>query len=118
MQSTSRNKLTHPVIATDEVIDLIAGRGATIEAACGKEFVVLMSHTSLAQAVSRAEQFRSALAVELIEPLTKPVTSSFSVAELSREDNGESFLSRVDATLYRAKQGRRNRVVAVGSSPT
>jgi diguanylate cyclase (GGDEF)-like protein len=46
----------------------------------GEEFVVLMPHTSLALAVLKAEQLRSALAAEVIEPLLKPVTSSFGVA--------------------------------------
>ena len=78
----------------------------------GEEFIVLMPHTSLAQAMSKAEQFRAALAAQVIEPLTEPVTSSFGVAELSREEEGQSLLSRVDAALYQAKESGRNRVIA------
>lgn len=76
----------------------------------GEEFVVLMPHTGLAQAASKAEQLRNAVAAECIEPLPRPVTSSFGVAELSRGEDGDSFLARADAALYRAKEGGRNRV--------
>jgi diguanylate cyclase (GGDEF)-like protein len=81
----------------------------------GEEFVVLMPHTSLAQAVLRAEQLRSSLAAELIAPLTKPVTASFGVAMLAHGEEQESLLSRIDAALYRAKDGGRNKVVAAAS---
>jgi diguanylate cyclase (GGDEF)-like protein len=81
----------------------------------GEEFIVLMPHTSLAQAAAKAEILRGALAAELIEPLARPVTASFGVAELSGEEDGESFLGRVDKALYRAKEGGRNQVVAANS---
>jgi diguanylate cyclase (GGDEF)-like protein len=81
----------------------------------GEEFIVLMPHTSLAQAAAKAENLRGALAAELIEPLARPVTASFGVAELSGEEDGESFLGRVDKALYRAKEGGRNQVVAANS---
>jgi len=84
----------------------------------GEEFVVLMPHTRLPQAATRAEKLRSALAAEIIDPLVKPVTSSFGVAELSRDESGESFLARVDAALYQAKKCGRNRVVAAESAQT
>jgi PleD family two-component response regulator len=44
--------------------------------------------------------------------MTRPVTSSFGVAELGSGETGESLLERVDAALYRAKDGGRNRVIA------
>jgi len=65
---------------------------------------VLMPQTVIAQALAKAEQFRSALAAELIEPLLKPVTSSFGVAELASGEDAESFLGRIDTALYRAKE--------------
>ncbi|MBP8296763.1 MAG: GGDEF domain-containing protein [Burkholderiales bacterium] len=80
----------------------------------GEEFIVLMPHTGIAQAAAKAEQFRGALAAEVIAPMTAPVTSSFGVAELECDEDGESLLRRADAALYRAKQGGRNRVVAAG----
>jgi len=82
----------------------------------GEEFFVLMPHTSLAQAALKAEQLRAALAAQIIEPLTEPVTSSFGVAELSPEEEGQSLLGRVDAALYQAKETGRNRVVAASAA--
>ena len=79
----------------------------------GEEFFVLMPGTSLAQASARAEQLRGVLEREVTEPMTRPVTSSFGVAELAPEETGEALLKRVDAALYRAKDSGRNRVVAV-----
>ena len=58
---------------------------------------------------------RTALAAVLTAPMTKPVTSSFGVAELSREEDGECFLGRADTALYQAKKNGRNRVVAADS---
>lgn len=78
----------------------------------GEEFIVLMPQTVIAQALAKAEQFRSALAAELIEPLLKPVTSSFGVAELASGEDAESFLGRIDTALYRAKEAGRNKVIA------
>ncbi|MEO8751161.1 MAG: GGDEF domain-containing protein [Casimicrobiaceae bacterium] len=77
----------------------------------GEEFIVLMPHTGLAQAAFKAEQLRTLLAREVVEPLTHAVTSSFGVAELTNDDDEASFLRRVDAALYRAKESGRNRVV-------
>lgn len=78
----------------------------------GEEFVVLMPHASLTQAMTRAEQLRVALSAETIAPLPAPITASFGVAELTAEEAGESLLRRVDAALYQAKAGGRNQVVA------
>ncbi len=77
----------------------------------GEEFVLLLPQTNLAHAASMAERIRKALATEVVDPLAAPVTSSFGVAQLSAHDDGESLLGRVDAALYRAKEGGRNRVV-------
>jgi len=60
----------------------------------------------------KAEQLRSALATETMGPMTRPVTSSFGVAELAPDEDGASLLKRIDTALYQAKEGGRNRVVA------
>ena len=80
-----------------------------------EEFIVLMPQTILAQALLKAEQFRSALETRLMEPMTRPVTCSSGVAELAPEEDGQSLLSRVDGASYQAKERGRNRVVAAGS---
>ena len=77
----------------------------------GEEFVVLMPSANLADAMSRAEQIRTALAAEVIAPLPTPVTASFGVVELSGDEDGPALLHRVDVALYQAKDGGRNRVV-------
>ncbi|MGK2953582.1 MAG: GGDEF domain-containing protein [Thiobacillus sp.] len=78
----------------------------------GEEFLVLMPHTTLAQAAAKAEQIRSKLAAVPIDPLPRVITSSFGAAELAPMETGESLLKRVDAALYQAKETGRNRVVA------
>lgn len=82
----------------------------------GEEFLVLMPLASLAQAVTKADQLRRALSAELIDPLPAPVTASFGAAELLPGEDAQSFLKRVDAALYEAKRGGRDRVVAAGAT--
>lgn len=83
----------------------------------GEEFVVLMPHTTLAQAASKAGQLRSMLAGQIMEPLENAVTASFGVAELADEEDQEAFLGRIDTALYQAKADGRNRVVVAASMP-
>ena len=78
----------------------------------GEEFLLLMPQANLAQAASKAEQIRVALAAEIMAPPVVVVTSSFGVAELLHDEDGPSLLHRVDIALYRAKTGGRNQVVA------
>ncbi|MBY0242469.1 MAG: GGDEF domain-containing protein [Burkholderiaceae bacterium] len=78
----------------------------------GEEFMILLPDMSLAQAVSKAEKIRLALAAKIIAPMDKIVTSSFGVAELAHDEGGAALLSRVDAALYQAKDQGRNQVVA------
>lgn len=78
----------------------------------GEEFVVLMPHTDLPQAVQVAERVRCALAAQPIEPLPEAVTVSFGVATWAEGENGEALLQRADAAMYQAKQAGRNRVTA------
>ena len=78
----------------------------------GEEFMVLMPHTSLEQALVVAERIRVALAVMSIEPLPAAVTASWGVAEFAQGEEADALLRRVDKALYDAKQSGRNRVVA------
>ncbi len=78
----------------------------------GEEFVVLMPHTGLEQALAVAGRIRLMLADSLIDPLPNPVTASFGVAELATGEQGDALLRRADKALYEAKQSGRNRVVA------
>lgn len=78
----------------------------------GEEFVVLLPHTGMAQAVAIAERTREALALLQIEPVPHPVTGSFGVAVLAPGERAEGLIRRRDASLYAAKDAGRNRVVA------
>lgn len=78
----------------------------------GEEFLVLMPHTNLEQALVVAERIRTTLAAMLIEPLPNAITASYGVAELAAGEPGDTLLRRVDKALYEAKESGRNRVVA------
>jgi diguanylate cyclase (GGDEF)-like protein len=70
----------------------------------GEEFVVIMPHTSLADACGFAEQIR-----QLVEA-TQGLTVSGGLATAAAGDNAQSLLSRADAALYSAKAAGRNRI--------
>jgi diguanylate cyclase (GGDEF)-like protein len=70
----------------------------------GEEFVVLMPQTELTGACVFAERVR-----QLIQRKLK-VTVSGGVAIVSQAETSQALLERVDAALYQAKTGGRNRV--------
>ena len=76
----------------------------------GEEFVVLAPHTAKKEAIALAEKLR-----KLIEEHKKivPVTASFGVSEFEVCEDKESFFTRADEALYKAKSDGRNRVVAL-----
>lgn len=75
----------------------------------GEEFVVLTPDTRLAQAALLAEHLRELIREQLVAD-GAPVTASFGCAELASGETSESWLSRADAALYRAKNAGRDRV--------
>jgi len=78
----------------------------------GEEFVVLMPHTMLDDAILVADRFRESLAATIIAPLPQAVTVSVGVAELASREQGDALLRRADRALYRAKRMGRNVVIA------
>lgn len=82
----------------------------------GEEFAILMPEVTLAQAMSRVEACRAAIADSVFETGTGAqirVTMSFGVAERIGPDQGsEELLHRADLAVYRAKLEGRNRVCA------
>jgi diguanylate cyclase (GGDEF)-like protein len=77
----------------------------------GEEFIVLMPHTELDQAVMVADRFRASLSVTRIDPLPHPITVSVGVAEWARGEEGSQLLRRADQALYQAKKLGRNKVI-------
>ncbi|HEY0330775.1 MAG TPA: GGDEF domain-containing protein [Rhodopseudomonas sp.] len=78
----------------------------------GEEFVVLLPHTALQEALRSAERIRAALQAWPMPSLPGPVTASFGVATLAAAESRDAFMRRVDTALYAAKHSGRNCVVA------
>jgi len=80
----------------------------------GEEFMLLLPHTDLANALVVAEKLRQAIADQPV-PLDKAgntlaITISLGVASLNPDEAAEHLIERADQALYRAKHGGRNRV--------
>jgi len=92
--------------------------GAVLQGACrnedfvarfgGEEFVMLLSHCSLSDAMLKAEVVRKSVAESQPEGLL--VTVSTGVAELAADDDLESLFGKADTAVYKAKDRGRNRV--------
>ncbi|HEX3535828.1 MAG TPA: PleD family two-component system response regulator [Stellaceae bacterium] len=96
-------------------VDLVARFG-------GEEFVVVMPETNLAGAEVVAERLRLAIARAPFRLPSSgeqvPITISIGVAAAeSAEDGVDAMLKRADEALYTAKNGGRDRVVALSATP-
>jgi len=78
----------------------------------GDEFLVALRNCDLFNAERLAETIRQTVenAVFSFSGRTIPVTVSVGVTVLGAGDTVETFIARVDAALYRAKQAGRNRI--------
>jgi len=81
----------------------------------GEEFVILLPNTDLKQAVSVADRLREmieSVALDLDGQGLINITASLGVDEFSsrNSESCETFIRRVDAWLYKAKQLGRNQV--------
>jgi len=76
----------------------------------GEEFLILMPATAYAAAATAAEKLRAAIASHDFATAGR-ITVSLGVAELLDGEAAESLFARLDAALYSAKQGGRDRVV-------
>ncbi len=102
----------------DEVLILLArtleNRIREIDALCrwgGEEFIILLPHTDLENALHLAEILRTAVE-QLKAPHLPHITISLGVAQYQQEETIECLISRADSALYQAKETGRNRVVA------
>ena len=83
----------------------------------GEEFVVLLPETPLDDARATADRIREAIARETFPGAggsAFSITCSLGVAAREPREPVERLLSRVDAALYRAKHGGRDRVEIAG----
>ncbi len=80
----------------------------------GEEFVVILTHARLSEALVVMERIRRGIMAEdfsAIQPGLK-VTTSIGVTVYAPVERLEGLLGRADALLYQAKQSGRNRVVS------
>lgn len=75
----------------------------------GDEFMILLPHTEISEAVEIAERIRSFVSEHTFDPVSK-MTVSMGVVQYSVDESIESFVKRVDMALYRAKELGRNRI--------
>ena len=76
----------------------------------GEEFVILMPHCELDDALLAFERFRAAVEAYAFPQIGR-VTVSVGVATLRAQDTGSSAFGRADQALYVAKREGRNRVL-------
>ncbi|MDW7667699.1 MAG: GGDEF domain-containing protein [Bacillota bacterium] len=77
----------------------------------GDEFVVLLPKANKTEAVKLAERIRNSLKEEN-ENLRIPVTCSYGVTSVHKEDSLNKLLDRVDSLMYDAKDAGRDKVVS------
>jgi diguanylate cyclase len=87
----------------------------------GEEFVVLLPHTSVANAVKLADHLRLTVAGKMIVNRQTgkslgQITLSIGVAQYRANEPVAKFIQRADKALYKAKGSGRNRVVAEDNS--
>ena len=95
-------EITKLIKSTIREIDLLARWG-------GDEFMIVLPHTSLDEANILAEKIRALIAGSE----TFKLTSSFGVAQLTRNESSMRLTIRADQALYKSKTSGRNAVIYV-----
>ncbi len=78
----------------------------------GEEFLVLLPQTNLAGAVAAANKIRTSILAQAVSSKFLNITASFGVAQLLKNDDETSFMTRCDELLYEAKRTGKNKVVS------
>jgi diguanylate cyclase (GGDEF)-like protein/PAS domain S-box-containing protein len=73
----------------------------------GEEFMIICIDTDLKGAQSLAEKLRKTLENQVLDVIGRQ-TCSFGVAQLTKNESIDSFITRADNALYRAKEQGRN----------
>jgi two-component system cell cycle response regulator len=78
----------------------------------GEEFLVLLPHCSIRDAMHKAENIRSM--IEMARPAGLKVTASIGIASLNKHHDAdfEKLYKAADNAVYHSKEGGRNRVTA------
>jgi len=79
----------------------------------GEEFVMILPHTTAAQAKVYAEYLRLELAKLAIGDTTQTITVSIGASELADNDSPQIWLKQADLCLYQAKAQGRDKVVVL-----
>ena len=90
-----------------EIIDLRIRVTDSLYRVGGEEFIVVLEGQVLKRAAHLSEQLRTLVEANELIP-DRSVTISLGVAELRSEETVNSWLSRADDALYRAKRAGRN----------
>lgn len=77
----------------------------------GEEFVILLPEMSQDSAFKLAERLRDTISKHAFDKVGQ-VTCSFGVVTCRKDDDTDSFISRADRLLYKAKQAGKDSVVA------
>lgn len=77
----------------------------------GEEFLLLMPHTNLKEAMVVANKIRKEIE-DIVHPIIGKYTASFGVAQWDKSESFKELYERADEALYKAKEKGRNRVVS------
>ncbi len=86
----------------------------------GDEFVILLPHTTAAEARALADRLRRAIRKVEVDGTKMPLRASLGVAALAAgtEASADALIRAADAALYRAKRSGRDRVCVAGEEGT